>query len=121
VAAAGRLVFDGIHLVLARGEPIAPGKRGNRRSRIRHESRLATCTVSRLTRHVGSLRHQTIPKFLAGLHFGYRLEVAKSDWRREGQYEAPYGLAIEFPSESSPSDHRTSSVYPAFRFRAKGC
>ena len=28
VAAAGRLVFDGIHLVLARGEPVAPGKRG---------------------------------------------------------------------------------------------
>ena len=27
VAAAGRLVFDGIHLVLARGEPVAPSMR----------------------------------------------------------------------------------------------
>ena len=57
-----------------------------------------TCPVTRLHRHVGFFGHQTIPKYLAGLHFGYRLEIVKTDSWCEGQMKLPTGWLSSFRS-----------------------
>jgi hypothetical protein len=48
---------------------------------------------------VGFFGHQTNPKYLAGLHFGYRLEIVKRDSWCEGQMKLPTGWLSSFRSK----------------------